>query len=101
MSVARATSRPGRRARLACRDSTITRWLSWKSAWIRRQSASASESTGAADPEDLEHAPDALLDQAGVAGVAPQLALGVGLVDDLPVPGTVGDGRLVLVALEA
>jgi hypothetical protein len=50
-------------------------------------------------PEDLEQAPDALLDQAGVAGVAPQLALGVGLVDDLPVPGAVGDGRLVLVAL--
>jgi hypothetical protein len=81
--VARVTSRPGRSARLACRDSTITRWLSWKSVWIRRQSASASGSTGAADRRIFS---------------TPQLPFGVGLVDDLPVPGPLGNCRLILVA---
>jgi hypothetical protein len=49
-------------------------------------------------PQDLQHAPDALLDHAGVVGVAPQLPFGVGLVDDLPVPGPLGNCRLILVA---
>src|SRR6266498_1679614 len=52
-------------------------------------------------PEDLQHARDALLDHAGVARVAPQLPLGVRLVDDLPIPRPLGDGRLLLVAFQA
>src|SRR6266545_106460 len=52
-------------------------------------------------PEDLQHARDALLDHARVARVAPQLPLGVRLLDDLPIPRPLGDGRLLLVAFQA
>src|SRR6266508_747957 len=49
---------------------------------------------------DLQYRRDAHLHDAGVASVQSQLAFGVGLLDDLSIPRSLGDGGLLLVPLE-
>src|SRR5215217_7287422 len=99
MSVAASTSRPGRSACFACRLSAITRWLAWKSDWMRPEGADLGIRRGGA-PDDLEHRGDPELDHPRVARHQSQLARRIGFLDQLAVPRLLGDRHLVTAAAQ-
>ncbi len=67
---------------------------------MRFHSASMSGSVGSGAADHPQQRAGALLDDARVARVQAQLALGVGLVEHLAVPAPLADGRVVLVAAQ-